>query len=87
MIGAIAQATPSGETVDLGNDPELDDAKWFSFAEIREALKSGTSGLGDPPGPDYVEGNVRLPPPTAIAHQLIKAVVGGFADETGPGKL
>lgn len=47
MIGAIGQSIPEGETVDLGNDPELEDAKWFTFDEVREALRVGTSGLGE----------------------------------------
>ena len=38
---------------------------------------SGTSGLGEDPGPDYIEGGLRLPPKTAIAHQLLQAVVSG----------
>lgn len=66
MIGAVAQAIPTGETIDLGNDPELDDAKWFDFDEIREALRVGTSGLGEPAGPEYKEGGLRMPPPTAV---------------------
>lgn len=78
MIGAIGQAIPEGETVDLGNDPELEDAKWFTFDEIREALKNGTSSLGDTAGPEYKEGNLRLPPRTAIANQLLTGVVSGF---------
>ncbi|KAK3110226.1 NADH pyrophosphatase [Teratosphaeriaceae sp. CCFEE 6253] len=78
MIGAIGQAIPSGETIDLGNDPELDDARWFDFDEVREALRVGTSGLGDPPGEGYKEGGLRLPPPTAIANQLMTSVVNGF---------
>ena len=79
MIGAIGQATPDGEKVDLGNDPELEDARWVPFEEAREALKYGTSSLGEPPSEGYKEGNLRLPPSTAIAHQLINAVVNkGF---------
>jgi NAD+ diphosphatase len=78
MIGAVGQAVPEGETIDLGNDPELDDAKWFDFAEVREALRVGTSGLGDDAGPEYKEGGLRLPPSTAIANQLISSVVSGF---------
>jgi len=81
MIGAIGQALETGEKIDLGNDPELDDAKWFSFDEVREALMNGTSALGGPPAPDYKEGNLRLPPRTAIANQLITALVEGFATE------
>jgi NAD+ diphosphatase len=79
MIGAIGQAIPTGETIDLGNDPELDDAKWFTFDEVREALRVGTSGLGDDAGPEYKEGGLRLPPNTAIANQLMTAVANGFA--------
>jgi NAD+ diphosphatase len=80
MIGAIGQAVPEGETIDLGHDPELDDAKWFSFEEVREALKVGTSGLDERAGEGYKEGGLRLPPNTAIANQLMEAVCnGGFA--------
>lgn len=78
MIGAVGQAVPGGETIDLGNDPELDDARWFDFDEVREALRVGTSGLGDDAGPEYKEGGLRLPPGTAIANQLMTSVVGGF---------
>jgi NAD+ diphosphatase len=79
MIGAVGQAIPDGETIHLGHDAELEDAKWFSVEEVREALKVGTSGLGESPGPEYKEGGLRLPPRTAIAHQLIHAVVNsGF---------
>jgi NAD+ diphosphatase len=52
MIGAIGQAIPEGETVHLGHDAELEDAKWFSAEEVREALRVGTSGLGEEPGPE-----------------------------------
>ncbi|KAF2220740.1 NUDIX hydrolase domain-like protein [Elsinoe ampelina] len=75
MIGAIGQSVPNGETIDLGNDPELEDAKWYTFDEVREALRVGTSGIGEEAGPEYKEGGLRLPPSTAIAHQLITAVV------------
>lgn len=78
MIGAIGQSVVGGETIDLGNDPELEDAKWYTFDEVREALRVGTSGLGEEPGLEYKEGGLRLPPPTAIAHQLMQAVTGGF---------
>lgn len=78
MIGAIGQALPDAE-IDLGNDPELEDAKFFPFDEVREALKFGTSGIGEPAGPGYKEGGLRLPPPTAIANRLISAcVLEGF---------
>lgn len=79
MIGAIGQAIPGGEQVHLGHDAELEDAKWFGSDEVREALRVGTSGLGEDAGSEYKEGGLRLPPPTAIANQLIAAVVNGFA--------
>ncbi|KAF1848059.1 uncharacterized protein K460DRAFT_67528 [Cucurbitaria berberidis CBS 394.84] len=79
MIGAIGQAIPGGETIHLGHDVELEDAKWFTAEEVREALRVGTSGLGDDAGPEYKEGGLRLPPQTAIANQLMTAFVNGFA--------
>jgi NAD+ diphosphatase len=82
MIGAIGQALPDGETIHLEHDPELEDAKWVDMDEVREALRIGTSGLGDAPGDQYNEGGLRLPPKTAIAHQLLQAVVGGFLGES-----
>jgi NAD+ diphosphatase len=81
MIGAVAQATPDGENVDLGNDPELEDAKWWTVDEVREALKHGTRGLGpsDQTSQEYKEGSLVLPPRTAIANQLVESVCnGGF---------
>ena len=50
------------------------------FAEVREALTVGTSGLGEDPPPGYEEGLLRVPPATAIANQLIQAVVSGYLD-------
>lgn len=80
MIGAIGQALPDGEEIHLEHDPELEDAKWVGIDEIKTALRIGTSGLGDPPGPEYIEGGLRLPPKTAVANQLLQAVVGGFLE-------
>lgn len=82
MIGAIGQAIPTGEEVNLGHDAELEDAKWFTLDEIRDALRVGTSGLGEAAGPEYKEGGLRLPPQTAIANQLMSAVVNGFVSGT-----
>lgn len=78
MIGAVAQAVPGGENIMLKHDPELEDAKWVDFEEVRKALQVGTSGLGEEPTAGYKEGCLRLPPSTAIANQLLAAVVGGF---------
>ena len=86
MIGAIAQvATAEDENIKLDNDPELETAKWFTLPEIQEALAVGTSGLGEAAPEGYKEGNLRLPPRTAIANQLITAVVeGGYLDGVTP---
>jgi NAD+ diphosphatase len=82
MIGAIGQALPDGEKIHLEHDPELEDAKWVEMDEIREALRFGTSGLGEAPGEGYKVGGLRLPPQTAIANQLLRAVAGGFLGES-----
>ncbi|XXH05167.1 Putative vacuolar membrane transporter for cationic amino acids [Hypoxylon texense] len=78
MIGAVGQAVPGGETIHLGHDEELADARWYSFEEVREGITNGVSGLGDPAPPGYKEGGLRLPPQIAIANQLIQAVLDGF---------
>ncbi|KAF2455702.1 NADH pyrophosphatase [Lineolata rhizophorae] len=76
MIGCVAQAVPGedGEKIDMGHDAELEDAKWWAAEEVREALNVGSAGLGEEPGKDY-KGGLRVPPRTAIAHQLMLAVV------------
>ncbi|KAL7934466.1 NUDIX hydrolase domain-like protein [Trichoderma chlorosporum] len=78
MIGAIAQALPDGEEISL-LDKELESASWFTFEEVREALKHGTSALGDPANEAYA-GALRVPPSQAIAHQLMQTVVDGYMD-------
>ncbi|KAL4903431.1 hypothetical protein BDW74DRAFT_40402 [Aspergillus multicolor] len=76
MIGAIAQVSdPAHENINLEHDPELEDAKWFPIEEVEEALRVGTSNLDQAAGPGYKEGGLRLPPPTAIANQLIQAAI------------
>jgi len=75
MIGCIGEALPEGEEILLKHDPELEDANWVLLDEMQEAMRVGTSGLGEPAGPGYKEGGLRLPPKTAIAFQLLKAVV------------
>ncbi|KAK3692619.1 NUDIX hydrolase domain-like protein [Podospora appendiculata] len=79
MIGAVAQALPGdGETIFLGNDAELESAKWFPLAEVEEALVKGVSNLGEKAPEGHVDGALRLPPQTAIANRLITAVVEGW---------
>jgi NAD+ diphosphatase len=56
MIGCIAEAESTDVVVDR---TELDDARWFDREVVRAAL-AGTSDA------------LVLPPPIAIAHQLIR---------------
>jgi NAD+ diphosphatase len=58
MIGCYAQATTTEITIDQN---ELSDARWFTREEVRAAMEK--RGKGD----------LRLPPPLAIAHQLVKS--------------
>ncbi|KAK3944581.1 NUDIX hydrolase domain-like protein [Diplogelasinospora grovesii] len=79
MIGAVGQALPGdGEKVYLGNDAELEDARWFAFDEVKEALQNGTSSLGEATPEGWKEGALRLPPQTAIANRLMTAVIEGW---------
>lgn len=76
MIGAIGQTTPDGETIHLGHDPELEDAKWYTFDEVREAMGVSSVGFGDPvPGEQR---KLRIPPQTAIANRLMAAALDGY---------
>ncbi|KAI1354514.1 NUDIX hydrolase domain-like protein [Xylaria sp. FL0043] len=75
MIGAIGQAAPDGETINLGNDPELEDAKWYTFDEVREAMGISSVGFGDAV---TEKRKLRIPPQTAIANRLMAAVLDGY---------
>lgn len=72
MTGCIALA--EDETIFLGHDPELADARWFTKEEVKTALKEN-SGSPFEPVPEGRENELRLPPSTAIAHMLLRAVV------------
>lgn len=77
MIGAIGQALPGeGERINVGHDPELEEARWVELGELRRLVEGRQSGLEDE-APEGHRG-IRIPPPTAIAHQLIKACVLGW---------
>lgn len=84
MIGAVGQALPGGEDITL-HDQELESARWFTLEEVHVALARGGSALGGPTPPAYKAGDLRVPPPQAIAHQLMKAVVEG--KYTGASKI
>ncbi|KAI5286703.1 NADH pyrophosphatase [Ascosphaera aggregata] len=54
MIGAIGQTgRESDKVIHLDHDAELDDARWFTIPEVEEALRTGTSSLGEGPSPEY----------------------------------
>lgn len=79
MIGAVGEALPGdGENIVLSHDPELQDAQWVPLDRVRQALQAPQAGLHDPLPEGYKKGDLRLPPATAIAHQLMLAVVNGF---------
>lgn len=75
MIGAISHSLPGGETINLGHDPELSDARWFTLDEVREALRIKAGNLREIPNDEYKDGDLRLPPETAIANRLLMATV------------
>lgn len=86
MLGAVACALPDGEGIHLGHDPELDDARWVTVEEVRKALKiprqlhaSAAVENGAEADKAVDDGAFYLPPPTAIAHQLLRAVADGWA--------
>jgi NAD+ diphosphatase len=81
MIGAIAQALPGQEEVSLEHDQELLHAKWFDLPEVRDALDNRAIPMGEPAPPHFAEGKLRVPPPTAVAHQLLQAIVDGYMQE------
>lgn len=68
MIGTIGQALP-GSKIDLGNDPELEDARWFSREELSSAGVMGVEGQGDK------DKTYSTPPEMAIAKKLINCWV------------
>jgi NAD+ diphosphatase len=63
MIGLIAEVSGQDARPD---QTELEEVRWFSKDELRALLSGDTAGWGD------IEG-FGVPPPFAIAHQLMKA--------------
>jgi len=59
MIGCFAEALPGEVRVD---PTEIESARWFTTDELRRAVEKWN-----------VEGELRLPPPLTIAHQLARA--------------
>ncbi|ANB11844.1 NAD(+) diphosphatase [Sugiyamaella lignohabitans] len=76
MVGCIAEVaddTPEASKIHLGHDPELLDAQWFTFDEVRKAVhRSKQPGYRFGATNDYP---LNVPGPEAIANILIDAVV------------
>ncbi|KAF9109708.1 Peroxisomal NADH pyrophosphatase nudt12 [Mortierella sp. AM989] len=67
MIGCLAEAL--NEDIDITKeDKELEDARWFTRQQILDAFKSKSGFWGKP----SEDNTLRLSPPTAIAHHIIK---------------
>ncbi|KAG0027882.1 Peroxisomal NADH pyrophosphatase nudt12 [Podila clonocystis] len=80
MIGCHAEAISEDINIAL-EDQELEDARWFTRAEILEALKGSRSAtFGKPVEP----GVLRLPPGTAIAHVILRAWATGEGELPQP---
>jgi len=62
MIGCLAMTNYAQATVDV---KELGEARWFNRQQVKEMLERSQGPLGD-------STEERVPPPLAIAHQLIK---------------
>ncbi|KAF9362278.1 NADH pyrophosphatase [Mortierella sp. NVP85] len=68
MVGCHAEAV--NEDIDITKeDKELEDAKWFTRAQVLEALNGARTTWGKPSEDDAL----RVPPSTAIAHHILKA--------------
>jgi len=85
MIGCIGEALEDGEHIWLGHDPELQDAKWFSMGEVKEALGrakvmpgGGKAKVENRNDGEVEEVRLRVPTATAIAYQLMLAAVNDW---------
>jgi len=67
MIGLIAEVSGQDARPD---QTELEEVRWFRREQLRAILNGDSPGWGD------IEG-VGVPPPFAIAHQLMKAWAEG----------
>ena len=70
MNGAIAIAEREDISVDTD---ELDDARWFSRAEAAAAIRAAERAPANNPAAGVEPGALWVPPPMAIAHQLVRA--------------
>jgi NADH pyrophosphatase NudC (nudix superfamily) len=66
MIGCHVQLT--SELSPKADQKELEDAKWFDKEQVKEMLHKGLNAK-------WQDTMLRMPPPSAIAHNLAKAWV------------
>lgn len=83
MIGCVAQvasAAPEHHRIHLGHDPELDDARWYKIEDLRRdgviEYAYHSAGFHKRPA-ELPDGLPQLPPPEAVAFNLVDAVVNG----------
>lgn len=64
MIGCIGfvEFNNENEIINLGHDPELNDAKWFDIDQLKSSIETKS-------------GDIVIPPTTAIANRLIDWVI------------
>lgn len=89
MIGCVSQVytrassnnnseDEKDDEIDLGNDPELADAKWFDIEELRKSsLKYAPLGTFAYRPEQLLDHQPQIPPPEAVAWTLIDAVCNG----------
>lgn len=65
MIGCLAEAVT--DVIKL-EDKELEEARWFTRPQVIEAISQSKLSFEAPFSAPF-----RIPPETAIAHQLVKA--------------
>lgn len=79
MVGCIAQVAaeaPHGDEVKLEHDPELEQANWYSLAEIEASLVLSARDYKPAPG-EKANDVPLIPGPEALAFTLLEAVVSG----------
>lgn len=95
MIGCISQVSTTttnrsddDDEIDLGNDPELADAKWFDIEELKSSsLKYAPLGTFAYRPEQLLDHQPQLPPPEAVAWTLIDAVCNGRIKGLGNSKI
>ncbi|PNS21640.1 hypothetical protein CAC42_999 [Sphaceloma murrayae] len=75
LVGTIGQCRESAHEKITYPEKELDEAKWFEFAEVEEALNHGHAMWEDPPK-GYT--GIRVPGDKLMAHRTLRGVLKLF---------